>query len=386
MNDVVRKKVYTLNYPSDVLDVISKMSFSKARDVNIIGSQALKSQQYAGDFDMDEFVKVNKPRAEALKELVSRFKGIVKTLLETKDLYIGDIKAGEIPEWRILPKNAMVRADKVVNYSSADSRRKLANIKRLLSDKEFDEASALIKNKPTPQQFFEAANVLKFHIVRWKPSDVLRGFITLRDGRHYTLEEAFSTTAIVKIDVIAYIQRNRFTDFSMLFTFEDEKGPLNGVTIDFEHELHQSYLSYVLNGDYFKATKRLFSIARQKRDGNKIEAYNKMFNSDLGRLYSIISDAKTVLYLLENERNMPLEKIRYEIDQFRARLGNIYTIGSVGTTNILQKILDMTELPATPKGRKTLQNQMEALVEVFEKTLNSATLEYLREHNLLSAP
>jgi hypothetical protein len=386
MADIVRKKVYTLNYPTDILNTIAKLSFSKGRAVDIIGSQSLKSQQYAGDFDMDEVVKVNKPRAAALKELATRFKEIIRTLLATKDLYIGDIKAGEIPQWRVLPEDAYVKNDKVLGYSAADCRRKLSSIKSLLSDKEFGEASALLKDKPTPKQFFEAADALKFHVVRWKPSDVLRGYIVLRDGRHYTLEEAFSTPAIVKLDVVAYIQRNRFADFSILFTFEDEKNTLNRVAIDFERELQQSYLSYISAGNYFKAAKRLFSIARQKEDKPKIEAYNTMFNSDLGRLYSIISDAKTILYLLENEPNMPLEKIQYEIDQFRGRLGNVYSIGAVGTDNILKRILAMSELPSTSEGRKTLRNQMEALVEVFENALSSATLAYLRQHKLLSVP
>ena len=385
-DDIVRKKIYTLNYPKDVLDIISKISFSKGRNVDIIGSQSLKSQQYAGDFDLDEVVKVNKPRQSALKELVERFQDIIRGLLNTKDLYIGDIKAGEIPEWRIIPDTAFVKDDKVIGYSAANSRRKLADIKSLLSDEEYREASSLIKQSPTVKQFFKAVDNLKFHTVRWKPSDCLRGYIVLRDGRHYTLEQAFSTAAIVKLDVIAYIQRNRFADFSIIYTFEDEKGEINRTTVDFKKELNQSFLSYIADDDYFKASKRLFSIARQTNDKKKIEAYNKMFNSDLGRLYSIISDAKTILYLLENESNIPLEKIKYEIDQFRGRLGNIYSIGSVGTENILSKILAMSNLPATADGRKTLRNQMETLIEVFSKALSSATLEYLKEHRLLVAP
>jgi len=374
---ILRKKDYTLNYPKDVMDVIKKMSFSNGKNVVVQGSMSLKSQQFAGDYDMSEIVKGELP------SLCKRFQSIIKGLLNTKNLYIGDVKAGLIPEWRIINDDAAVIKGKVKGYSAADSRKRLNSIKSLLTDAEFKEAAKLLVNKPTPQQFFEAIDVLKFHIVRWKPSDVLKGHIVLRDGRHYSLEEAFSAPYIVKLDAVAYIHNNKFADFSIIYSFKNEKGEINRYIVDVAKELEQSYLSYRYSDNYFKAAKRLFSIAKAKNDGPKIEAFNEMFNSDLGRLYSIISDAKTILYLLENERHIPLEKIRYEIDQFRGRLGNIYSIGSVGNESILRKILSMTELPAG-EARTKLRRQMESLVEVFDKALNLAAEEYLREHSLLA--
>lgn len=378
---IIEKKTYPLNYPSDVMNIVKAMSFSKGRDVVIQGSMSLKSQQYAGDYDMTEDVKVNKPRKAALSYLCKRFQDIIRGLLAFKNLYVGDIKAGIIEDWRIIPETAAVINGKVKGYSAGEARQRLAALEHIMTKEEVEEARKLLKDRPTPADFFEAVDQLKFHIVRWKPKDVLRGYLVLRDGHHYTLAEAFSAPYIVKLDAVGYIHNNKFSDFSIIYSFSDEKGQINRYSVDVRKELIQSYLSYHYAGDYFKAAKRQFSIAKAEGNKKKIIAYNAMFNSDLGRLYSIISDANTILYLLENEKDIPIEKIRYELDQFRGRLGNIYSIGSVGTEGTLRKILSMTELPAG-EARTTLKRQMEALVEGFSKALNLATQSYLREHSL----
>ena len=372
------KKSYPLNYPEDVMRVIRAMSFSKGKDVVVQGSMSIKSQQYAGDYDMTEVVKGSLP------QLCKKFQQLVKALLKVPNLFIGDIKAGLVPEWRIIDDTAVVVKGKVKGYNAKAAKAKLEGIRQLLTAAEYEDAKRLLTDKPTPKQFFEAVDQLKFHIVRWKPSDVLRGHIVLRDGRHYTLEEAFSAPYIVKLDAVAFIHNNKFSDFSIIYSFKNEKGEINRYIVDVARELEQSYLSYLYSDNYFKAAKRLFSIAKAKNDERKIEAFNTMFNSDLGRLYSIVSDAKTIIYLLENEQHIPIEKIRYEIDQFRGRLGNIYSIGGVGSDSILRKILSMTELPAG-EGRTKLRRQMESLVEVFDKALNLAAEEYLREHSLFAA-
>ena len=378
---LVRRKLYTLNYPKDVLDVIAKMSFSKGRNVEVGGSMSLKSQQYAGDYDLTETVIGHYKSKEAAAEAFAKqFQAIVRGLLKTHGLFIGDIKAGEVPEWQII--TGSVRNGKVVDYSASRSRSRLAALKPYLSATEFSEAQKFIKDKPTLRQFYEAMDALKFHVVRWTPSAVLRGYVVLRDGRHLTLAQAFNSPAMVKLDAVAYIQRSRFTDFSIIFTFQNEKDTLNGVDLDFKTELQNSLQSYLTLGSTYKAAKRLFSLARYNDNETLIEKLSAMFNSDLGRLYSIISDAKTIIYLLENKENVSIDKIRYEIDQFRARLGNIYSIGSVGSEKVLEKLLDMQDLPADAEGRQRLLRAMEKLVDFFDDVLNKATVEYMKEHKI----
>jgi hypothetical protein len=51
----------------------------------------------------------------------------------------------------------------------------------------------------------------------------------------------------------------------------------------------------------------------------------QLFNSDLGRIYQIIADINALVELLSDGKGA-ISKIRYEIDQFKNRLANIYTI------------------------------------------------------------
>jgi hypothetical protein len=45
--------------------------------------------------------------------------------------------------------------------------------------------------------------------------------------------------------------------------------------------------------------KRLFSIARLVGEEKRVERLTELFNSDLGRLYSVISDIASLEFLLE---------------------------------------------------------------------------------------
>jgi len=342
---------------------------------------SLKSQQYAGDYDLTETVVGHyKNKEEAAEAFANRFQSIVRGLLQTKGLFIGDIKSGEVPEWKIIEGD--VRNGKIVGYSAARSRKRLLALKPHLSATEFAESQKLIKSKPTVRQFYEASDLLKFHIVRWTPAAILRGFVVLRDGRHLTLAQTINSPSLTKLDAVAYIQRSRFADFSIIFTFKNEKDTLNGIVLNPIEELKSSLSSYFTLGLYYKAAKRLFSLARIFKKEQLIEDLTTMFNSDLGRLYSIVSDAKTLIYLLENKENVNIDKIRYEIDQFRSRLGNIYSMDKVGSEGVLEDLLEMQELPATAEGRQQLLKAMIKLADFFDTVLNKATEEYMKDKGL----
>jgi hypothetical protein len=60
--------------------------------------------------------------------------------------------------------------------------------------------------------------------------------------------------------------------------------------------------------------KRIFSILKRSK-GELADKLNTLFNSDLGRLYSLISDIGTILFLLDNEAIIPIKKIQYEKNQ-----------------------------------------------------------------------
>lgn len=386
MADLLRKKQYPLNYPSDVLNVISRMSFD-SRNVEILGSMALRSQLYAGDFDLNETVDVkSKDEATALRLIANGLQTIVKRLLRTEELFIGDIKLGVIPEWRVVEGD--VRNGKVVGYDAKACMARLTALYEsgVITQDEFSSSKAFLKPRLTPKEFVVVEKEIRFEIVRWKPSEVLDGYVVLRDGRHYTLEQAICAPAIAKLDVVAFIEGNNFSDFSTLYTFKWKGRVLNEVNMDAENEIKKNILYYEAEDNYFKVAKRIFALSKINGDTALIEKLTALFNSDLGRLYSIISDASTILYLLENEKHLPIEKIRFEIDQFRGRLASIYSIDAVNKSSVLSGILSMTHLPNTAQGRLKLFRQMERLVSFFTVILNKQSEKALKNMKLVPIP
>lgn len=324
-------KEYPTNYPQDAVAILDAMSFTDGRDVKILGSMSLRSQQYAGDYDAFEVVRLPKTSDKAaLRKLANKFKVIIKRLQGMKDVYIGDCKAGSIEEWRILPKTAEVIHGKVRGYNAVSCRRKVRELvdQGIISRSEGDDAMELLKSPIKPVDLIVAKSKLKFHLVRWTPPEILRGHKKLRDGRTFTLEEAFSSPTIAKLDVIGLVQRNRYTDFSMIYEFHNGKRVLNPDKIDIATSLRENILYYEHANNPFKVLKRRFALAKYLGDDKTITKLTPILNSDLGRIYHIQGDIGTLLSLLDDHKGLDLEKIRYEVDQFKNRMANIYSLPS----------------------------------------------------------
>lgn len=382
MTDIVRKKKFPTSYPKDVLEIIDEMSMTDTKGIKVLGSMSLRSQQYAGDYDLTDVVTGKyKSDDEAIDTYVRKFKSIIKHFLHRKDCYIGDIKSGEIAEWKVIP-------DDMKDYKHLESLKKLKSLwsANIITKEEYDEAKELLVRIPSQESFLVMQDNIKFHIVRWSPKDILGGAKKLADGRTYWLKDAFSSPSITKLDIIAFVQNNRFTDFSCIYIFENKGRVLNKVDTErIEEGIKNSIIIYKADNNWFKIAKRMFSLARLEKNVRKLEKLNDILNGDLGRLYSIISDANTILYLLENETEIPIDKIRYEIDQFRERFANIYTLKNVIRKEpyILEQVLSMETLPNTSEGRKKLQAQMEKLVDFFQDILNKKAKQELEEVGLV---
>ena len=89
---------------------------------------------------------------------------------------------------------------------------------------------------------------------------------------------------------------------------------------------HEDILFYKSDGNPFKVLKREFALAKYRGDNKTLKSLTPVLNSDLGRMYSILSDVGTLVTLLEEHSKVPLEKVRYEIDQFKSRMANIYSL------------------------------------------------------------
>jgi hypothetical protein len=374
MSSVFTEKTFPDNYDGEVVDVIELLSYKKAE---IVGSSSLKSQLYAADYDLNETI-----RADNIEEVVSGLKRIVVDVYLTKGLYLGDIKCGRIVEWEVISPNAEVVDGKIRNYSSVESQRKLDALRQqnIITQEEYDEASSLLGD--TKEEFLIAKKEIKFDTIRWKYEDVKRGFVVLRDGRQMTMEDAIQTPGLVKIDCVGWVQNSRYSEFSCLYSIYVKGKWVNPVRENIVVALKNDILYNREVGNYFKYAKRIFSLVRYRKRVKDAEQLTGLLNSELGRLYQLIGDVDTLLYLLENEKQLDKERIQYELRGFAVRLGSIYSTETIAKIEpeLLQKIRKMTKLP------KGLEGDLERLKDTLEEGLNEETEKELRRMGWLPTP
>jgi len=367
MTGIVSRKVYPDGYPVDALQILSSMSFSNGRNVVVVGSMALRSQIYAGDYDANETVQVH-----SIHNTVLKFKDIIRNLQDIPLTYIGDIKSGSIEEWKVIGDT----------YNYKESKQKLDELllHEIITKKEHSDGLKLLKPHMTKLDLLEAQNFLRFHIIRWKPNEILKGYKILVDGRKFTLEQAFESPTITKLDVVSWIQNSRFTDFSIIYTFKKNGKILNPGMRDFENAIRENIFMLKHEGNYFKMAKRMFALARYKKYNSVLQILSNMFNGDLGRLYIVYGDLGTLESMFETPIHIPNEKVEFELDQFRSRLSNIGLPKYLEAENsILLSIDKLMEL----SDKDTVLKQIKDLKEKLYKLLTHYAKQYIEAHNIM---
>ena len=276
---LLASKVYPQSYPAEAVKVLNAMTFTTS-GLKIMGSASLKSQKYAGDYDGYEIVE-----GLSIDGIVEKFKDIIKALLKMPNTFIGDIKAGLIEDWRVDIRTSPIKVESL--FSS-----------KIISSEEAELALGLLKKPKTKVNTLRAKDSLKFHIVRWTPEQILKGEQTLRDGRIYTLKEGIQSPTITKVDVISLVNK-KYTDFSVIYEFHVDGRVINPDDIDPEKSLRDSITLYEADGNRYKILKRKFALAKLLNNEKDLLKYHKIINSELGKLYIIYSDVKTLSDLLE---------------------------------------------------------------------------------------
>jgi len=367
------------NFPEDVLRVIRMMSLDSGLPV-IAGSQSYRDALYAADYDCYQVIKMRyASKQKALRVIAKRIKEAVRHLLLAKNVFIGNIKLGSVPEWKVIPDEATVKGMKVVGYDAEESRKKVLELAEagIIDSEEKQEALRLLKPSLSPMELMEAKEELRFHVVRWEPRDVLKGYCILRDNRQFTLEDGFSSPGMSKLDVIALVN-NKYADISCIYEIRNKGTILNPLT---QPSIKVDILELFLQGNYFKMMKRILSLARNGRSASIVDTLVPILNSDAGILYSIISDLGTILYMAENYKAIPEARIDYELDAMRYRLGNVSIPSYLKKEPaILKKIMSITKAKIK---KPSTQRAIEKLSDELSKIMNASAKKQLQEAGFL---
>ena len=375
MSSIILKKAYPSGYPNDAVEVLKSMSFTDGKNVNVVGSMSLRSQVYAGDYDAYEKVSFRGTKTLIVKKLVNKFKSIIKSIQKIQLTYVGDIKSGSVEEWRIIQKP----------YNKEKSLEKLEELYKIkiISKKEFEEGKKRFIKNPSELDLLLLEQDFRPNIIRWKVWEVLKGFKILKDGRKFTLEEAFQTPTITKLDVMSWVQNNRFTDFSMIYEFIINGETINPGIKDLEKSILENI--YVLHSEkkYYKMAKRLFSLAKYKNNTDILEILSPLFNGDLGRLYIVYGDIGTIEDLFEYENNLPYSKLEFEFNQFKGRLSNISLPMYINKEkSMFDKIDTLVRMEKLPTNKSRILNLLGELKSDLLEILSKYTEKFLKEKKI----
>jgi len=373
-------RAFPIDYSDEVVDIFKKMSFTDGENLNIYGSMSFRSVLFPLDYDGYEIVENNERSKENyLNFIVKKFKDIIKKIEDTNSTYISKIKCGEIEEWKILDDNIEIKNNKIINYNSVESKKKLENLynKKIISKNDYYSIDKQLKKNISIKEYFYLLDVLDYHIVRWSPSDILRGYTVLIDCEKYFLKEAINK-GMTKIDIIKWID-NKFLEFSCIYQFNYNGRPLNKIVYNIDYSLKEDILYYLINKKYFKMAKRLYAYSKFKNDEITMDKLIKLFNSNLGVLYQIYGNIETLKIIFKKVKNIPQKKIENEIVEIKNRF---YQILKDEKNKEYKKIINIFN----NLDKTNIQYELENLNKEIIKLLNIKTLKFLEKLKLYPIP
>jgi len=373
---VIVKKDYPSGYPSDASEVLRVMSFTNGKNVRIVGSMSLRSQIYAGDYDATEVVDAIGTRQLVVRDLVKKFKQIIKELNSLPNTYIGDIKSGSIEEWVVINEE--------YNYEKSIEQLEKLHKEGIITSDEYHDGKKRIKHDVSKLELLALRRDFRPNIIRWTPRDVMLGFKILKDKRKFTLAEAFQTPTITKLDVVSWVQNNRFTDFSMIYQFKNNGRTMNNFTVDIEKSIRENIFVLHHEGNYFKMAKRVFALAKFKGYIDVLEKLSPLFNGDVGRLYMVYGDIGTLESLFDIADVIPHSKVKFEIDQFKGRLSNIALEKYIHRENELFTMIDkLTNIHNSKYNRKEITELLKKIKTILSKLMSFYARSYLTKVKLM---
>ena len=345
----------------------------------IAGSSSLKNMNYPNDIDLHQIVDVSyKTKDMAKTQLVYYFRKMILNLKELPNVYITDIKFGSIDEYKILDDGAY-------NYDSCMKKLNILHEKNVINDEEFQKSKKLLtKRQPTLKQYFEMKDMFKFNIVRMDVNDILNGYAEFRN-QIWKLSDLI-TTGLVKVDIIAYIN-NKYTEVSNIYEFKNNNKMLSPEMTNLDDSIKEDIMYNFIYKNYFKMAKRMYAMTDANQGTVKNELTD-LFNSQLGIIYNVLSDIKVLMLLIEKTGIFSHKKVRNEINMFKTRLVNVYSVHSFmkdpeDITNIIDKL---SKYIGSKDFKSVFYKELSILMKKFETILNENTKNVLQSMKLLPLP
>jgi hypothetical protein len=204
----------------------------------------------------------------------------------------------------------------------------------------------MLKDYLTPVEFLQAKKALRFGLLRWTTREVAQGYKELRNKKIITLEEAFKTKGITKIDLIAWIT-NKYVEVSNIILWTNRSGVVYAYIPNIKVALSADLLAYSAEGNYVKVAKRMLALAKKFKDSEIIETLTQILNSPIGNLYTVVADLQV---LEEFPKAITQVRKRKQLDFMRDRFAKLY---------FPEFNKAIPNLDLLPKLEQVLQDEME---------------------------
>lgn len=345
------------SYSKPIKQAINLIAFNPEKLV-YYGSSSKKSM-YLSNADIDLLEPI---KEEDIINLSKQFIIILDNIKKSKLCYIADIKSGI--DFYYFIDIGYIKDNKIMDFNKE-------NIINTIKSKDFKNKTELLEllNKNISlKNWFNLEDLLReSYILRWNYDEIKQNYKLIRDNKIYFHDTIKEANAMTKLDTIQYITtENRFIEITNYFKLSnhDEEHEIESFTNSLKSNLYK----YYFKKDYFKFCKRFISyLSIKKRDSTQL--FN-IINSNLGILYQVISDIKTIIYLFEhfNTKELDVKLIAQQIDNFKQRLGNIYefNFNELQIDDFIDYILKLTSKMAIIK-------QLNILYLNLYKILNNKT-------------
>ena len=205
--------------------------------------------------------------------------------------------------------------------------------KHLLYRSDYDVMTVVSRSTPPQQLFEELTNAIQ-KIDQGRETYFTELKLETKGGEKYrtfpgeslsqdTLTRHYADLAFVKLDMVMLV-KNRFYEASCVYRFQAEASlTTQDVIADMDAEVR----TFLREKNYYKALKRLYSLAVLRNSRAEIESLTRVFNSELGREYERFCNLKAMELVHEHYKDKStLERMRTNL----RLLGESFQLRSLG--------------------------------------------------------
>lgn len=377
------------------------------------GSFVYRAQPFPGDIDLSEKLDLETDNIdEAINIFEKLFKKVIKKISKTRGIYLGDVKVGLDNDFnRLEDLLGEWNNGELFDYNPRAIKSELYKLysKGYIHEDDYKKMTKLIGfeniNNDQWDELYES--IRKYHVLRWKDKELLKGKKSLLGKRIKTLNDALHDKTMVKIDIWVNIN-GRYIEMSNFFILQyhekdDYLGSFHLINLpdDFfkkvpnqlKKEIEKLFYSKTFFKP-FKMAKRMWSIARANATNNKISASERLKNvdyleqltplirSDASLASQINAEIETIMLILENIKSPPMPTLKRQINGFKGRLANIYEL-AINNEDGMYKLIDKI---VKSDSKKNMISHLKILKKYLLDKINNYTLDYLDEVGLIPIP